>query len=1262
MKKIIVRNSNADPNTNANILIQNKIDYEPKVSVIIPVYNTEQYLRQCLDSVTQQTLKEIEIICVNDGSTDNSLKILQEYAARDNRITIISQKHLHAGVARNAGMMVARGKWIHFLDSDDFVSTDTYDKLIKLTDENQADFIKFCSYSFDNNTQTVVPSYFTDIGSLPPDKFGTFLTLSQDYDTLVNISDSPWSGLYKRSFLQKNNIKFDNLLCANDVSFFFRCLAAADRIYFAPRKHRFVYYRINNSSSLVGIRAYNFNCQIELVHRNANIVKDKNVQSVIRRHLINCVFYRYKMYINNPLLEISTRKKIFNQMLDFIKDIKADEIEDDYKNIYNTITKQACISIIIPVYNAEKYLSQCLNSIINQTLFNIEILCINDASTDGSLKILQEYAKKDNRIKVINNKINSGAPGAVKNIGIKNATGIYIGFVDSDDWVDQNYFAELYNIAETNNADVASTLKITRFDSKHEWTNVYNVHEKQLLTTIWDKTPLIQYGGANWLKIIKNEFIRKNKLKCWTKRCIAEDNYLSMISMLLANKIAVTDKVAYHYRKDVDTSITGHVRTNKDFNVFDVYMAIDEYIQNLSISLADKDDMLMAMNVRKIQDFTWFKTDVDKKYLDDFKSKLQKKYPDVYFNIFNKNGLIVSLTSYPARIGTVNQTIESLLNQTMRVDKVILWLAPEQFPNREKDLPKELLALRDKGLTIDWYHDIKSYKKLIPTLRKYPDAVIITTDDDCLYDSCTIENLYNSYLQKPNYIHCNRAHKIRIENGKIAPYKTWKWFDKITNKTPSFSMFFTGIGGVLYPPHCLNSNVLNESEFMLLCPRGDDIWFWANAVLKGTKIKYIDKSIQPKNIEGTQETALWLLNLNGGENDKQIKAVIDKYPQILTILFTKNIYNLWRNRVIKPLLKFNKHIKQVIYSHSKRGMMDRLNKNIADIDTKITEMKTDMGRKIGNLIAQLEVSRGLYRYDRQTEWAIKHGMTEITNAPNFEQRYLNLIKDMPFESKATITNIIVRLQMIKDGKHHDLFNAQEKLLLKQVSDFEKSVLKISDDKFWCNDYLLPINHFEASVFFYKHGLDTLENLKYFQNKAILDIGAYIGDSALILSPLTKNKVYCFEGSQENYNNMLKTIEMNNLKNVVPVKSACGDFNGEIELFYSGSATASDKSMVPESTQSEKVKIMPVDDYVREHKIKVGLIKVDIEGAEQSFLRGAKETICTQKPTLLISIYHNVDDFLDIKPMIESWNLGYKFKIFKPTIGSVSAETLLICEQ
>ena len=119
-KTITVKNAEGEPDTEAVVLVQNKIDYTPKVSVIIPVYNVEQYLRECLNSVIKQTLKEIEIICVDDGSTDNSLDILKEYAEKDHRITIITQKNLHAGVARNAGLSIAKGEYLSFLDSDDF--------------------------------------------------------------------------------------------------------------------------------------------------------------------------------------------------------------------------------------------------------------------------------------------------------------------------------------------------------------------------------------------------------------------------------------------------------------------------------------------------------------------------------------------------------------------------------------------------------------------------------------------------------------------------------------------------------------------------------------------------------------------------------------------------------------------------------------------------------------------------------------------------------------------------------------------------------------------------------------------------------------------------------------------------------------------------------------------------------------------------------------------------------------------------------------
>ena len=146
MDKIIdVKNAQGDLDTKATIIHQNNIDYTPKVSVIIPVYNTEKYLRECLDSVINQTLKEIEIICVDDGSTDSSLEILKEYANKDNRFTIITQQNLHAGVARNAGLAVAKGEYVSFLDSDDWFELKILEETTKILKETDSELC-CCKY------------------------------------------------------------------------------------------------------------------------------------------------------------------------------------------------------------------------------------------------------------------------------------------------------------------------------------------------------------------------------------------------------------------------------------------------------------------------------------------------------------------------------------------------------------------------------------------------------------------------------------------------------------------------------------------------------------------------------------------------------------------------------------------------------------------------------------------------------------------------------------------------------------------------------------------------------------------------------------------------------------------------------------------------------------------------------------------------------------------------------------------------------------
>ena len=238
---------------------------------------------------------------------------------------------------------------------------------------------------------------------------------------------------------------------------------------------------------------------------------------------------------------------------------------------------------------------------------------------------------------------------------------------------------------------------------------------------------------------------------------------------------------------------------------------------------------------------------------------------------------------------------------------------------------------------------------------------------------------------------------------------------------------------------------------------------------------------------------------------------------------------------------------------------------------------------------------------------------------------------------------------------------EQKQILEMDRELKQQIFRVADDMYCYKHYFLPIRHFEASVFIYKHGIDCIEHPESIQNKDILDVGGYIGDSILILKPLTHRRVYSFEATEKNFTLMKETIKLNHLKNVIPEHMALGREKGSMEMKLAGPSSAFHENGVATVTGTETVQVDTLDAYMEGTDIEVGLIKVDIEGAEQDFLAGARKTIEKHKPVLLMSIYHNADDFFDIKPIIESWNLGYKFRIHKPVDYSVSREVLLIAE-
>nr|MCR5457453.1 hypothetical protein [Clostridiales bacterium] len=245
--------------------------------------------------------------------------------------------------------------------------------------------------------------------------------------------------------------------------------------------------------------------------------------------------------------------------------------------------------------------------------------------------------------------------------------------------------------------------------------------------------------------------------------------------------------------------------------------------------------------------------------------------------------IIVSLTSFPKRIGTVHLTIKTLLNQSLRPDKLILWLAEKEFPNREDDLPTELLKLKKQGLEICWCENIMSYKKIIPALRMYPDALIVTADDDLYYHPKWLEILYRSYLNNPHCIPCHRVTKILMaeDNTFSAIVGGKEYWDG-----PSYLNKLGSGSGTLFSPGCFHPDVLDETKFKELAPTNDDIWLWLMAALAGYKVIVPeDAMIGLHYIDGTQESALWQINNRGDELFwTQFYNILNAYPELKQLL------------------------------------------------------------------------------------------------------------------------------------------------------------------------------------------------------------------------------------------------------------------------------------------------------------------------------------------------------------------------------------------
>lgn len=248
------------------------------------------------------------------------------------------------------------------------------------------------------------------------------------------------------------------------------------------------------------------------------------------------------------------------------------------------------------------------------------------------------------------------------------------------------------------------------------------------------------------------------------------------------------------------------------------------------------------------------------------------------YGLDENSRIIVSLTTYPARVNTVWRTVCSLLNQTKKPYKVILWLAEEQFQGVK--LPKNLKRLQNRGLEICYCEDLKPHKKYYYTMTQYPAYTVITADDDILYPENHLEKLWQGHEKYPGTVICNWSHTIAFgHDGRFIPYNNWEDDGKAM---PSHLTLAVGCNGVLYPPESLDKEVFHKEKIYENALYTDDLWLKCMEIKKGTKVVNCNETpLIYFNIVSAQKNGLWKKN-TGMEvrNDKVWEVLMAQYPEV----------------------------------------------------------------------------------------------------------------------------------------------------------------------------------------------------------------------------------------------------------------------------------------------------------------------------------------------------------------------------------------------
>lgn len=613
-----------------------KIIETPKVSIVVPVYNVESYLEEALRSLQNQTLKEIEVLVINDGSKDSSLKIIQRFVENDTRFRVFDVANGGIGKAFNIGVENAKGEYVAEFESDDYAALNAYERLYDTAKQFDTDVVR-CNWIEFSQEEEIV----RDVLWEQPELYNKLIELSS---TEMIVQVYPWNAIYRRETLINNGVKWDEEIKSyGDTGLFWKVNAAAKNVVFI--KDALYYYRQDNPNSTVnnvGTKAGYLFDQFKLIR--LSLIEQNNF-SRFKKQFYEQMFEKYfwvvekltgfrDKNISKVMAEIASDFKIaldedkmsetdFSLTNEFQKIVASPE--DYYKSYLKNKYK---VSIVMPVHNSAMYLRKTLDNVLSQSLQDWELIVVENGSTDNSVAILEEYAKKEPRISYFS--IGKSNPGFARNYGIEKARGHYLQFLDSDDQFENGLLQEAYYRIFDASADVL----------------VFGMHEKSLNNTITDiPNALLQIGRRIngqaislsdvtpylYDKMFLLDYVKQNSLRL-LEQFVGEDAYFTYTALFSTDKIISLDKKLLTRIVRQNGLMSTYAKNYKDeFNL---------HISMLAWLKINVPERLEEYRLKISDTLYWFLFDMNRVSLD-FKLKFYNELKQTYFDKLGLDKIVV---------------------------------------------------------------------------------------------------------------------------------------------------------------------------------------------------------------------------------------------------------------------------------------------------------------------------------------------------------------------------------------------------------------------------------------------------------------------------------------------------------------------------------------------------------------------------------------------------------------------------------------------